>query len=191
MSFSLSSFFSLASTYLRFVIHRAKCADYFRDGANKKQVKTRDYGREKGEGGRNREKMGEKDARMRGGGKRWSARARATRSLHHLLHRCIEDVAPGPSQGHHMLTVCRTDITGLWRFYCFKYRTCRACWLKCCDFEMWDVISCVGWTLRIYGVSNGRKSCDYKYIIKLVIAIATIKLLNLYLNYSLMMIKLF
>lgn len=31
---------------------------------------------------------------MEGEGKRWSA-ARATRPLHHLLHRCAEDVALG------------------------------------------------------------------------------------------------
>lgn len=59
-----------------------------------KQVKTR----EKDEGGREKkrdeEMERERKRRSDDEGKWWGA-ARAIRPLHHLLHRCIEDVAPG------------------------------------------------------------------------------------------------
>lgn len=85
----LSSFSSLR--YLRAAWTRL---DRFRETVQIKQIKTR----EKDKGGREKkrdEEMERKRKRRSDDEGKWWGAARAIRPLHHLLHRCIEDVAPG------------------------------------------------------------------------------------------------
>jgi len=113
---SAPSFF-LPST----VTYAPRGLDRFRNSTNKADKNERRAKKDE----RKRDKENEGEGRSDDRGKWWGT-ARAIRPLHHLLHRCIEDVAPCFAGTPYVYCMPRRYYRRLRRFYCFKYRTCRA-----------------------------------------------------------------